>query len=302
MQDLMQNKRLQVRGSAQDFAIDPHPLLSAEENDMFRAVHDFFGHAASGRGVAQSGEEAAWVSHSQMFSAEARKAMTTETRGQNSWTNTEGFGVDPITKQQRFAQQKVGFLPDEYLITGPEREFLEQFGLKSNSLIGATGARLIEFADTLMYDLERVSSPTKNMQYTKAQIATFKKEVAKILQKNNGYEPGSPVHKELDGFLQLILKSIATPSQVKLGSAFDNKLVDIATAAGITETKALARGKGSTKSTGVIEPDLGTIRNLDEADQLAETALREADQNPEIMGDFNAANVQATAGETLNAG
>jgi hypothetical protein len=299
MQDIMENKRLQVRGSAQDFAIDPHPLLSAEENDMFRAVHDFFGHAASGRGVAQNGEEAAWVSHSQMFSTEARKAMTTETRGQNSWSNTEGFGVDPITKEQRFAQQKVGFLPDEYLITGPERELLEQLGLRSNSLIGATGARLVEFADTLMYDLERVSSPTKNMQYTKEQIATFKKEVAKIVQKNEGYQPGSTVHKTLDGMLQLIFKAIANPSQVKLGSAFDDKLVTITAEAGIKETKNLSKGQGVNKTAGIIEPDEVTTRNLDEADQLAEVALREADENVDVMGDFNAANVQATAGATF---
>jgi hypothetical protein len=299
MQDIMENKRLQVRGSAQDFAIDPHPLLSAEENDMFRAVHDFFGHAASGRGVAQNGEEAAWVSHSQMFSTEARKAMTTETRGQNSWSNTEGFGVDPITKEQRFAQQKVGFLPDEYLITGPEREFLEQFGLRSNSLIGATGARLIEFADTLMYDLERVSSPTKNLQYTKAQLATFREKTAEILQKNEGYQPGSPVHKTLDGMLQLIAKAITTPSQVKLGSASDSKLVTIADEAGIKETKNLAKGQGVNKTAGIIEPDLVTTRNLDEADQLAEAALKEANENVDIMGDFNAANVQATASETF---
>jgi hypothetical protein len=288
-----------VRGSAQDFAIDPHPLLSAEENDMFRAVHDFFGHAASGRGVAQNGEEAAWVSHSQMFSTEARKAMTTETRGQNSWSNTEGFGVDPITKEQRFAQQKVGFLPDEYLITGPERELLEQLGLRSNSLIGATGARLVEFADTLMYDLERVSSPTKNMQYTKEQIATFKKEVAKIVQKNEGYQPGSTVHKTLDGMLQLIFKAIANPSQVKLGSAFDDKLVTITAEAGIKETKDLAKGAGKSKTAGIIEPDQVSSRNLDEADELAEVALREADENADVMGDFNAANVQATAGATF---
>jgi hypothetical protein len=44
-----------------------HPVFTDEQNDRFRAVHDFFGHAATGRGFGQDGEEAAWVHHSQMF-------------------------------------------------------------------------------------------------------------------------------------------------------------------------------------------------------------------------------------------
>lgn len=83
----------------------PHPYLSNEQNDMFRAVHDYFGHAATGRGFGQDGEESAWVHHSQMFTETARGALTTETRGQNSWYNSRGKG---------FATQKVALLPREY--------------------------------------------------------------------------------------------------------------------------------------------------------------------------------------------
>ena len=82
-----------------------HPFFSDEQNDMFRAVHDFFGHAATGRGFGQDGEESAWVHHSQMFTETARGALTTETRGQNSWYNT---------RNQGFAEQKVALLPKEF--------------------------------------------------------------------------------------------------------------------------------------------------------------------------------------------
>lgn len=82
-----------------------HPYLTDEQNDMFRAVHDFFGHAATGRGFGQDGEESAWVHHSQMFTETARGALTTETRGQNSWYNSRG---------KEFATQKVALLPREY--------------------------------------------------------------------------------------------------------------------------------------------------------------------------------------------
>lgn len=60
-----------------------HPLLSDDENDMFRAVHDAFGHGATRRGFDVHGEEAAWLLHSRMYSLAARPALTTETRGQN---------------------------------------------------------------------------------------------------------------------------------------------------------------------------------------------------------------------------
>lgn len=81
------------RGSFAVYATQPdqrHPLLTPEQNNHFRAVHDYFGHFLSGRGFDRHGEEAAWVRHSLMFAGVARRAMTTETRGQSSafvWIN-----------------------------------------------------------------------------------------------------------------------------------------------------------------------------------------------------------------------
>jgi hypothetical protein len=71
---------------------DPHPLLGRLDpatglslNDKFRAIHDLFGHAAEGYGFGPRGEENAWIRHCHMFRADAQKALTTETRGQNCW-------------------------------------------------------------------------------------------------------------------------------------------------------------------------------------------------------------------------
>lgn len=61
-----------------------HPILTPDQNDRFRAVHDYFGHYRSGRGFDRHGEEAAWVCHSMMFAGVATRALTTETRGQTS--------------------------------------------------------------------------------------------------------------------------------------------------------------------------------------------------------------------------
>jgi hypothetical protein len=89
-----------------------HPLLGLHENDMFRAVHDYYGHFLSGRDFTRHGEEAAWVRHSRMFTGLGRRAMTTETRGQSSalcWITTP-----------EFPPQKAVLLPD-WVSRIPER-------------------------------------------------------------------------------------------------------------------------------------------------------------------------------------
>lgn len=84
-------------------------------NDVFRIVHDMFGHFKEGNGFRADGEENAWRSHAAMFSDKARPAMTSETRGQNSWVN---FG--PYAEHNKhanaadthYAPQKVGLMPE----------------------------------------------------------------------------------------------------------------------------------------------------------------------------------------------
>lgn len=101
---------LKVYRTTQDQA---HPILSDDENNMFRAVHDFHGHYMTGRDFSRHGEEAAWVRHSQMFTGLGRRAMTTETRGQSSafiWINGG----------REFPRQKAILLPD-WVSVIPER-------------------------------------------------------------------------------------------------------------------------------------------------------------------------------------
>ena len=96
-------------------------------NDLFRFVHDFFGHTERGNGFGPVGEENAWDVHSRMYTPLARRAMTTETRGQNSWVNfgpqmrndkgelikkgEEGY-LSP--RERAFAPQKMALMPELY--------------------------------------------------------------------------------------------------------------------------------------------------------------------------------------------
>lgn len=85
-------------------------------NDVFRFVHDYYGHMSSGTGFRANGEENAWRHHSAMYSPLARMAMTSETRGQNSWTNynPKSGKLNQNARQEttQYAEQKLGILPD----------------------------------------------------------------------------------------------------------------------------------------------------------------------------------------------
>jgi hypothetical protein len=101
MDDIENNGVLKVLRTA---TTGSHPYWPDEVNDMFRAVHDAFGHAATGRGFDRHGEEAAYQAHRSMVKdALARLALATETRGQNSWLIENGS----------FPTQKMALLDEE---------------------------------------------------------------------------------------------------------------------------------------------------------------------------------------------
>ncbi len=156
--DLRNNKRIKIFSTESGFGDTPitakqrkeNPLLAKTSftdvngqpmlvNDLFRAVHDFFGHAELGNSFGPLGEENAWNVHARMYSPLARRAMTTETRGQNSYVNFSGVNeeadkvremsrklreegkfeealklTEEIYEKTSFADQKVGLLPEEF--------------------------------------------------------------------------------------------------------------------------------------------------------------------------------------------
>lgn len=109
MEDVLENGRLKVFATPEDEHF--HPLLTAEQNNKFRAVHDYFGHFLDDNTFAGHGEESATRAHMLMFSDQAQGAMLTETRGQNSWFNF-GPHSDLPAGDRPFAEQKAFILPD----------------------------------------------------------------------------------------------------------------------------------------------------------------------------------------------
>ena len=88
------------------------PVLA---NDLFRAVHDAFGHGLEGAGFRAQGEENTWQAHIRLFTGSAKGAITSETRGQNSWLNYGPYGETNRTAKVEdtvFADQKTGLMPE----------------------------------------------------------------------------------------------------------------------------------------------------------------------------------------------
>jgi hypothetical protein len=92
-------------------------------NDLFRAVHDYFGHAVRGNSFGAIGEENAWDEHVRMFSPLAARAMTAETRGQNSWVNFSGANdvAKNLYKQARRLRKAASSQSETQVTKAPER-------------------------------------------------------------------------------------------------------------------------------------------------------------------------------------
>ena len=104
---------------------DPNPLLALSDeiisgqpaliNDIFRIVHEFFGHVKEGLGFRAAGEENGWRGHATMYSPLARRALATELRGQNCWINWGPHGAHNRKAGMDnaiFAPQKLELMPE----------------------------------------------------------------------------------------------------------------------------------------------------------------------------------------------
>jgi hypothetical protein len=139
MEDLRNNKTMAVfateagyGSSGEDLNVADNPMLQETglewsysslngekkrvlANDLFRAVHDAFGHGLEGAGFRAQGEENAWQAHARLFTGSAVAAITSETRGQNSWLNYGKYGEKNRTaslEETIFADQKTGLMPE----------------------------------------------------------------------------------------------------------------------------------------------------------------------------------------------
>lgn len=112
--DVSDNPLMSDTGIEWSYGAPDGPKKRVLANDLFRAVHDAFGHGLEGAGFRARGEENAWQAHARLFTGRALGALTSETRGQNSWLNYGPHGEKNRTagvEDTIFADQKTGLMP-----------------------------------------------------------------------------------------------------------------------------------------------------------------------------------------------
>ena len=181
--------------------IDPYTGLN--ENQVFRAVHDYYGHGPTGASFGPKGEELAFGSHSQLYSPLAKMAAATETRGQNSFVNYSGINADlqkqmiPLKLQQerlaragqdtsavdaklaelgaqtQYAQQKAFLLPPEMIdvnYKGGVPDYLKPY-INPNNPTAATGYHFSNSPDLIQTDVTKYGSGIKGSEADRLKMA-----------------------------------------------------------------------------------------------------------------------------------
>jgi hypothetical protein len=220
IEDLRNNNRIKIFSTEAGFGDEPitpkqraeNPLLAITEftdvngqpmlvNDLFRAVHDFFGHAELGNSFGPKGEENAWNVHARMYSPLARRAMTTETRGQNSYVNFSGVNervealreearklrdegkldeaaaiVNQIYDEAKFAEQKIGLLPQEF-------SEVDQGNILTADTKDATNLqKALDALDKIEKDLDKFGKETLGVNIPVALAKTIVKAVKALVK------------------------------------------------------------------------------------------------------------------------
>ena len=169
-------------------------------NDAFRVVHDLFGHHGPGNPSFRApGEERAYQLHSRMFSPEARPALTSETRGQNSWVNfgpeaernRTASGADTI-----YADQKTGIMPAWTMAKPPEEGVdVDQY---IRSLRGYAAGGAIPRADDEAF-FRRLALWT----YSVAPLFSGRQALA---ERRRGYDKGGAIAKAIQQAAKILQK------------------------------------------------------------------------------------------------
>lgn len=205
LEDALINKHLYTFAGGEPHEIlnkiDPYTGLN--QNQVFRAVHDYYGHGTTGSTFGPKGEELAFGAHSQLYSPLAKMAAATETRGQNSFVNYSGINADlqaqmiPLKIEQerlrragldssavdaklaelgnktQYAEQKAFLLPPEMIdvnYKGGVPDYLKPY-LNPNNPSSATGFHWSNVPDLTQTDVTKYGTGIKGSEADRLKLA-----------------------------------------------------------------------------------------------------------------------------------
>jgi hypothetical protein len=189
------------------------PVLA---NDLFRAVHDTFGHGLEGAGFRARGEENAWQAHVRLFTGPAVGAITSETRGQNSWLNYGPFGEANRTAKVDdtvFADQKIGLMPEWTWTEGRagdmEVDIMEADTTKQSNL-----QKVLDTLDKIEKDLDQFGKETLGVNIPVALAKTIIKAVKALVKAGVSLEQAIKQVAAENNLSEREVSSLLKPSKV----------------------------------------------------------------------------------------
>lgn len=94
----------------------PDSTESLRINDVFRAVHDIYGHYFRRNSFGEQGEFAAWVDHLLTLPNDAYIALFCETRGQSAWLNFHADHQEYPMRDRPFPVGKAGLVDHDEVL------------------------------------------------------------------------------------------------------------------------------------------------------------------------------------------
>jgi GNAT superfamily N-acetyltransferase len=241
LRDLRQNKEMGVfpttdgygEGDITQAQIDANPLLADTgikwpvggldgemkpvlANDLFRAVHDAFGHGLEGAGFRARGEENAWQAHVRLFTGPAVGAITSETRGQNSWLNYGPFGETNRTAKVEdtvFADQKIGLMPEWTWSEGRAGDMEEDI-LQADTKDATNLQKALDALDKIEKDLDKFGKETLGVNIPVALAKTIVKAVKALVKAGVTLEQAIKQIAAEYNLSDRDVKSLLTPTKV----------------------------------------------------------------------------------------
>jgi len=286
LEDALINKHLYTFGGG-----EPHQLLNKidpytglNENQVFRAVHDYYGHGPTGASFGPKGEELAYGTHSQLYSPLAKMAAATETRGQNSFVNYSGINADlqaqmiPLKLQQerlkrlgedtsavdqklaelgaqtQYAEQKAFLLPPEMIdvnYAGGVPDYLRPY-ITPNNPTAATGYHFSNLTDLTRTDPTKYGTGIKGSEDKRLRMADALRNRTYFYSNPNTREAGlGPNQYSAD--MTNLYDVAADPDRLRQLSRNYNQYQGIVD--DVAATNAVERMSNQAGYEGIITPD-----------------------------------------------
>jgi hypothetical protein len=270
VKDVDENRTLKAFADGGATLPEGHPMkqmvnIDGEElniNDVFRAVHDYFGHVKSRDrgaviGFGPKGEWEAWRTHRLTLPEESWMALWDETRGQNTWTNYANDHMSLPIQDRPYAEQKAG-------VVSPEFYAADLTGLEPTNLPDVRSLSDSQLEDQeIELGVEVDSNPNASPSDI-SRLADLRSEIDRRTNIAETPQESTPAPESVPEPVASPEPSPVTPDLVQADTELPDDIAELTRRAAILERRAVATRSGAAQR--VIEAELAAV--YDKMDEI----------------------------------